>query len=485
VIISLKFGASHETDAYFIAQSVVLFFAAFGDRVINLTFVPVFVDYAKNKGEEEAWNIANATFTLVCVCLFLICLCIFVFAPTLAKILAPGFSAEALSLTTTLIRVISPIPLLVGLSFVPAAVFYSHRSFIVPSITGLFYAGGAITLALLVADRFGIVSIPFGSAIGMGLQALVLIWLLKRKERMFNLSWDFGHPGVRKARNLAGPRLGGFAVAKVNVMVDRVFASWLGEGYVSCLSYAQRVFEIPSAILATTLGRIFVPVVSEYSASGAKEKIREFVSKAIRAVGFVAIPLAIIFFVFRTPIIGFLFQRGGFDAGDTHLTASAFLFYDVGLVAVSFNFVLMSIFFALQDTVTPLKIGLVCAPLNVILDMILMRLLGLGGIALATSLIAILNTVYLLGQLRKKIGHLDGYNILKPLLRITLASGLMGFVVWSMTNSYNPFPWPDKEILGLGLLFFISLVTYAIACVLLRVDEFRIVLRLLRKGLSL
>lgn len=483
ILISLKFGVGHETDAYFIAQSVLLFFYALGDGVINLTFIPVFLDYKKNRGESEAWDLANVAFTLMCAALLLISLCIYVFAPTIARILAPGFSEEALSTCTVLLRVISPVPLLAGLSFIPTAIFYSHRSFLVPSITGLLYGGGAIFLTLLLADAFGVLCVPLGSVIGITLQGLILLYILKKKRSVFNLSWNYRHAGVKKVCALTGPRLAGFGLAKANIMVDRFFASRLGEGYVSCLTYAQRAIEIPSAILATMLGRVLVPKMSEYVASGAKDELCKFFSMSIAAVGFVTIPLAIIFFMFGTSIIGALFQRGAFNADNTYVTSTAFLFYDIGFVATCFNAVLLSMFFALQDAVVPLRMSIVTTILNVICDMVFMIFLGLGGIALASSLIAILRTCLLLGFLRKKIASINGAMLVKALGKICLASGLMGFVLWLMSSYSGMLTGRDSQILGLGLVCVVGLVTYSIACVLLRVREFGMIIGLfLRKG---
>ena len=483
VVISLKFGASYETDAYFIAQSVVLLFLFLGDSVLNFTFLPVFVDHRKNRGEAEAWPIANTTFTFVGVCLLLISLAIFLFAPYVARVLAPGFSDKALALTTLLIRIISPVPLLAGIASVPAAVFYSYRSFITPAITALFYGSGAIIFALLLSDKLGIISILIGSVAGVGLQALVLIVILKKKRREFKLSSDI-HPGVKQVIKLTGPRLLGFTLGRINLIIDRIFASGLGVGYVSCLTYAYRLFQIPSAILISAFAKTFMPLLCEYGAAGDQEEIRKFISKSIRLVAFATIPIAILLFIFRTPLISFLFQRGAFDASDTYLTSSAFLFYDVGLVALCLNIILLGVFYALQDAATPLRIALINAVLNVVLDLILIRWLGLAGIALATSLIAIFNTILILGLLRKRIGGLDGRKIVSSLLRISGASAIMGFVLWLILYNFDSLYRFGNQVLELGTLFLIAFMTYSVACMVLKVNEFKRVVTLLRRKLA-
>ena len=189
--------------------------------------------------------------------------------------------------------------------------------------------------------------------------------------------------------------------------------------------------------------------------------------------------------MFRTPTIQFLFQRGAFDADATHLTSTVFLFYDVGLVAFCFNIILLGVFYALKDAVTPLRIAVVSAILNVVLDVILIRWFGLGGIALATSLIAVFNTVFLLTLLQKKIGCLDGYSTLTSLLKISLAAGVMAFVVWSITSNLDKLFGLENHIVKLCAILTTSLVTYVVACVLLRVDELTELVTIFRRRLSL
>ncbi len=228
-----------------------------------------------------------------------------------------------------------------------------------------------------------------------------------------------------------------------------------------------------------------MPVISEHAASGAQAQLRKFVSKSIRVTAFTLIPIAVMLFIIRTPLVKLLFQRGAFDANDTYLTSTVFLFYDIGLVPFCLNIVFLAVFYALQDPITPLKISAINFVLNIILDLTLMRWLGVSGIALATSLIVMLNTVLLLGLLRKKIGYLDGGKIFISLLKISLAAGLMGFVVWSIPNNFDSLFKFKNQILELSTLFFIGFVAYSTACIVLRVSEFEKILNLVQKNFVL
>jgi putative peptidoglycan lipid II flippase len=182
LIITKEFGAGGETDAYFVIQPLIFLFLLFADNALCYTLIPVLADYRRNQGENEAWYVANSVFTLTSICLAIIAVLVFFLAPFIVRILAPGFSEEVSSLTTSLLKLASPIALFVGLSAVPISIFYSFRSFGIPAVTSLFYAIGAILFALLLADAIGISSILLGAVIGTALQTGIILYYLKKRE---------------------------------------------------------------------------------------------------------------------------------------------------------------------------------------------------------------------------------------------------------------------------------------------------------------
>ena len=484
MLITLRFGASHETDAFFIAQSVCFSFLLLGEGLFNFSFLPVFVDRRKQKGEAEAWELAKSTFTYVNGFLIVVTLVVFLFASPIASMLAPGFSENARSLTAALIRVTSPVPLLVGLSAIIAVIFYSYRSYLLPASTALFESLGPILAIILVADAFGIASIAWGLVFGVGLRALTLLYAVKKKKPDFGLSWKIKESGVAKVGNLSWPRFLGISLNNLNLVIDRLLASGLGVGYVSCLTCAYRLFEAPSAILIATFGRTLMPVFAESASGGSTGELRRFVSISIRTIGFIIIPFATALFLLRVPLVDALFRRGAFTSDDAQLTSTVFLFYDIGLASLCFNLILSGVFYALQDAMTPLKIGLVNAVLNIAADLVLIRLMGLAGIALSTSLIALLNSVLLFFLLKKRIGNLYAGAIMMSLSKIALASLLMGVAVWFFQANFDPVPVLNNRFLRLGLLLFAAMVTYLVACVVLRVRECRYVMGIVKHGFS-
>ena len=471
VVISTKFGVGYVTDAYFITQSLLLFFLFMGEGVLNYSFIPIFIAYKKNDKNADAWQIANISFTLPAGFFLLITVVIYFSAPGLVRGLAPGFSRETLDLTTLLIRLISPIPFFAGLSSIPTAVFISHRSFTTPAITSVFYGGCAILATLALADTIGIRSVVVGSVIGVGLQTIVLLFRLKMKCREFGLSFSF-HFGIRQIARLSGPRMVGYALSKVNFIIDKIFASRLGLGNVSYLTYAYRLFQIPTALFVSALAGTLMPVFSEYAASSQTKEIQKNLSKIIRLILFITIPGAVILIIHRLPIIQILFERGAFDTQSTQFTATAFFFYLTGLVFVCMNIILLSVFYAIQDINIPLKIILLNFILNIVLDLILIPLLGLGGIALASSIIAVLNTVLFLLVLQKRFGEIITVETYRAIGKMLFASGLMGLGLFYTNLDSMHYFLPKNRLISMGISTLAGLLFYCFICILIQVKEF-------------
>jgi putative peptidoglycan lipid II flippase len=169
---------------------------------------------------------------------------------------------------------------------------------------------------------------------------------------------------------------------------------------------------------------------------------------------------------------------------DTYLTATALLFYDIGLVFSCIAIILQGVFYAYQDTFTPLCISAVASLLNIIFTLILMKWFGLGGIALATSIIAIINTFYLLRLLKSKIGYLGGYRIFRSFLKITLSSIVMAIGIWYIPYHFDTLFRSYNTIVEMGTCIFIGIVIYFTACKLFKVNEFKMTLNFIRNRIS-
>lgn len=435
VLIAKVFGADLYADAFLITNALVSLFLLAGENILAVTFVPVFIEYREKRSPEEAQELANSLFTFLFVCLTAVSMTIFFFAPWFARGLAPGFSPTARAVTANLIRMYAPLILLLGAMGMSTSLFYARRSFTIPAITSTFLGMGQLASLFLLGGRIGIYSIPVGAVAGIALQVTALVYTLETKKKGLRFCWNPNHPGMRQVARLLAPRLVGITTARINIIVDRFFASSLEVGFVTALGFAQRLVQIPFMLVMEAMAKTLIPVLSKHDSAGEIQEIRGRLLQVLGVLNAVVIPVMVFFFVLREPLVRLLFERGAFGSGETKITASAFLFYNIGLLAYSYNLTLHAFYYSVQDTATPMKIAGGILVLNFFLDMLFVRVMGLDGIALATSLVAFVRTGFLLAFLNSRIGSLDYFAILKSIARFSLASVPMGIAAWLTTGS--------------------------------------------------
>jgi putative peptidoglycan lipid II flippase len=208
------------------------------------------------------------------------------------------------------------------------------------------------------------------------------------------------------------PAFGSFLVYQANIMVDKAIASFLPEGAISSLYYANRLILLPVSLFGVALSTTALPQLSLHAAKGEKEKFADTVSLGMQILVFLAIPATTGLLLFGKPIIKALFQRGAFLFKDTESVYLALFFYAFGIISYGMQRFLISAFYAMKKTLLPLKISLLALLCNVVGSLILMHPLRQGGIALATALSSFLNT-FLLSLHLSKCVQIKWYNICK------------------------------------------------------------------------
>lgn len=435
LLMAYFFGISASTDAYIVAHSVPILFGGIAEAVLNYTFLPVFIEYRDTRGKEEALIISNTIFFSSTLVLLLLTVLVFTLAPLIVTVLAPGFTGEARQIASRLLMTMTPLILLRFLCAFLAALFHSQSKFLLPALTMVLPIIGGIVMLVLAAETMGIAAIPVGYVIGTAIQFLVLFAALSKCDMRIGKEVAFRHPGVRQVARLFGPRLLDFSLNGLNLIIDRWFASFLGAGFISGLTFAQKILRIPNSMVMGSIGKTMMPVLASQRSAGRQDDTRRLISKSLRLVAFATLPVTIFIVLFRVELIRLVFQRGAFDAESTSITAVALLFYSFGIVAYCISPILKVSFFSIQDTLTPLKISAALVAANVVLDYSLMQVLGHAGIALSTSLVMSLGAVALWILLQKRIGPLAGREIASSLGRVLLAALLIGFGLRALYSS--------------------------------------------------
>jgi len=490
MIVAQLFGAGMATDAFFVAFRIPnLLRRLVGEGSFTVSFIPVYSEYLSQKSKEDSDELVYASFSALTVFLVILTAAGIIFSPWIVKAMAYGFSLEPekFRLTVLLNRLMFPYILFIGLVAWAMGVLNSLKHFAAPAISPVFLNISIIACALLFSGLFSqpILSLAFGVLLGGITQFFFQIPFMRRKGISFRFLFNLAHPGVRRVGALMAPSILGLAVTQLNVIVNTFLASYLPEGSVSYLYYADRLLEFPMGVFAIAIATAVLPSLSEETARGDLEAVKETLSFALRLTFFVILPAMVGLIVLRQPILNLLFQRGAFDALSTKMTAQALLFYALGLAAFAGVRIVVPVFYSLQDTRTPVKVAFLSLLINAGFGAVLMIPLKHGGLALATSLAAGVNFAVLGFLLRKKIGPIGARKILLSLGKNLSASILMGIATYAICFQGR---WDISGITGERVALLcgavaVGILVYGGACYLLRSDEIHAALDLLKKRL--
>jgi putative peptidoglycan lipid II flippase len=264
--------------------------------------------------------------------------------------------------------------------------------------------------------------------------------------------------------------------------MDTFIASFLSEGSISHLYYADRLVQFPLGIFGIAAAMALLPGLSKEASLKNFGALAETICFSLKMVLFVTVPAMAGLVILREPIISLLFERGAFDAQSVRLTAGALLYYGLGLWAFTSVRIVVSTFYALQDAGTPVRIALICILAKVIMAVVFMRFLDYKGLALSTSLASVLNLIFLMRALQMKLGHISWRNTALSLINTIMGTVVMSFGVIFVSRWILPAS-NASTILKLSGLFgciFAGIVIYSIFSVLFRRREIHILLGAIR-----
>jgi putative peptidoglycan lipid II flippase len=488
MVVAALFGAGLTTDAFFVAFRIPnLLRRLLAEGSLTVSFVPVFTEYLRNKTRVEALELANITFTALSIILVVVSFLGVLFSPLIVTIMAPGFARmpAQYDLAVFLTRLMFPYILLISLVALCMGILNSLRHFAAPALSPVVLNLAMILAALTLRGLFQepVVALAVGVMTG-GVLQLAMQWpfLIKMGVRL-KPDFHFHHPGVKRIGMLMLPASFGAAIYQINIFIGTILASLLPTGSVSYLYYADRIVELPLGVFAIAIGTATLPSFSDQVAQGRIEELKRTISFTLRLILFITIPATIALIALRVPIISVLFQRGEFSAQATMLTAQALLAYAVGLWAFSVIRIIVSAFYSLQDTRSPMKAAIVALIVNALFSVALMFPLKHAGIALATSIASAVNVGMLWVILKRRVGTILDSEFTRSVAKTSLASLVMGaviFIIGLLT------PWHTSGPFSARLIYLVLCVVgggiaFIAAACLFRSSEAMLMLGALRR----
>ena len=482
-VLAYLFGAGNAMDAFNVAYRIPnLMRDLFAEGAMSAAFVPTFTRRLTLQGKASAWQVGNQLVNALLVITGSLVLLGIVFAAPLARLLAGSYAEVPgkLELTVFLTRIMLPFLTLVAIAAAVMGMLNSLNRFFAPALSPAMFNVGIIASAVLLVPlmpRLGlhpITAIAIGAIVGGVGQIVLQLPALYREGYRYRPEFDPADPGLREILRLIGPGTIAGAAVQINLLVNMVLATGEGTGAVSWLSYAFRVMYLPIGIFGVSIATATLPAVSRHAAQDSTAGIRKTVSNALRMMLVLNVPALVGLIVLAEPIVALIFERGSFLPSDTASTTAALMFYTPGLVGYSAVRIAVPCFYAMRDSLTPTLVSIGAVVLNIVLNLILVRVMGFRGLALGTSIAALGNALVLLVLLHRRLGGLEVGRIFETGAKIVVAATLMGGAVWTC-HAWLMDVLPGADLVRRLIQVFgsigVGLVVLAVGARMLRIAE--------------
>ena len=469
MILANYFGTSMANDAYVSAYSLFYLPVLLFNSCISATLIPLYVEEREQRSLKHANHFASNTLNLFALAALVISALFFVLAWPLVRLIYMGFGPEKTDLTVKLVRI-----MLLSLTFNVtsislASLLNASDKYVAAQLTGFPLNVCVIVAAVFFSRTFGIAAIAWGVFAANILQFAILVPFLKGWFT-WSPSLDFRDRRFHRLVMLAGPAMLSMGVSELNHMIDHALASGLNPGDISAMSYAYRLITFLLGVLMVPLTTIMFSRMSRLAAEKDTDGMLESLRRCILVIALVALPIVAVAVVEASDVIKFAYMRGRFDMRSVEVTAAILVCYVVGVPFFGLRDFLSRVFHALQDTRTPFRVSCMVVALNIALNLILRRVMGARGLALATSIAGCFGMTTMLILLKRRFGHLGFGQLVPDLLKLAVSAAVCAAVCVGMDRFLPPAMGTGRVFIRLAACSAASMIAYAACCFLLRVQ---------------
>ena len=482
------FNANYMTDAYRAAFSIPDYvYMMLVGGALSSAFIPVFSSYIEKDREEEGWLAASIVFNYIILLLVILIPLAYLNTESLIKHLVPGLPDQTASLAVTMTHIMFLQTFFMVLNGVIIGILNSYNHFTTPAIGSVLYNLMIILVGVALYKPYGIIAFSYGVVTGAALSFMIQIPALRSVGVRYHFSWDIHNQGFKQIMLLMIPVMVGLGVVQLNPFVTQNLASNLGPGTISILDLAQKIINLPIGIFATPIAIAFFPTLTALTAQGKTSSFLRTSSLGLRAILLVSIPSTIGIMTLGDPLVKVLFKHGNFTEAMAHLVYIALLYFCIGIFAYSAVQILNRSFYALKDTVTPIMASISAIALNIFLSVNMVAPWGIKGLAMASSLSAIFNFLFLLLMLRIKVGPLGGRKIIFS-FSISLGASFLMFLAVHYSSIYLlanlQFGNNLNQLLTVTVGIALGGLVYTCLVYWFKLEEYELLLGMIRKRLS-
>jgi putative peptidoglycan lipid II flippase len=404
ILVAAVFGANAAYDAFLIAFKIPNFMRSLlAEGAFSQAFVPLLSEYHTKYGQDEIRRFIDRVSGSLTIVLLLVVFLLMFGAPVVIRVFAPGFEVggERFTLAVQMLHITAPYVFFISLTAFCSGILNTFNRFAIPAFTPIVLNLSMIGTTLWLRGYLDepITALAYGVLLGGVLQLAIQLPFLWHMHLLPRFKLGFTDPAVKRLLKLIAPLVFGASIVQVNLLIITIFASFLPAGSVSWLYFAERLMQFPLGVFGIALATVVLPHLAKQHAKKETGNFHGVLDWALKCVCLISIPAALALIVLAKPILTTLFQYGQFTPFDVMQAQGALVAFGFGLSAFIFIKILAAACYARQDVKGPVRIALICLFVNVGLNAIFMQYLAHVGLALATTLSALINGALLYGRL--------------------------------------------------------------------------------------
>ena len=435
IFLAGNYSVGMEANAFLTASRIPrIFFDIVFASAISASFIPVFNEYMKKRGKEEAFKLSNNFITLIALLTTVITFLGMAFAPQLVGLFANKFDAQTAELSARLLRIMFPATIFTGMAFSFVGILQSMDEFNIPAAMSIVSNIIIIVYYILFNDRFGIYGLTIAFLLGWIMQAVFQIPSLKKKGFRYRPYLNFRDEGLKKIVILMLPVMVSTWVQPINLAINTRFASGLFEGSgVSAIEYANNVYSIIVGVFVLSIANVIFPKLSRMTVDNDSKSFGNTLGLTISVMMFFIIPMMAGLMSLSNVVVDLLFRRGAFDYFASEITSKALFFFTPGMIGFGLQAILSRAFYAEQNGKIPLISGMFSIAANVVLCVLLTKRMDVGGLALASAVSQSVAAIILIIPMQKKNKIMDR-DFVKAIIKMLVCALLMAQAVGIIKN---------------------------------------------------
>lgn len=441
VFVAQAYGATSVSDAYFYAYQIpslaLILLGGLGGPFYTATvavFSKIVTDVTK-KPDETVKKTFYQFVTITALVFGVLSVLVYIFSDTIIGLIISQGAPELIKIASMQLKIMSPMILIGGVIGIYYGVANVYREFFYTSLSPLMASITIIfALIFLPNDKYGLI-LAYSTLVGAVFQLILQLPACFRVGLFYRPSFSFSSNEMRQLGEILFPAMLGTTVGQINVYIDMFFTSGLEEGAWSAVSYGNKIFQFPVGVITTAFLVPLFPMFSSFVGQKDFSSLKEYFHKGLNSLWFLSFPVFALMAIFSYDAIKFLFERGAFDADDTFLVSQALFFLSVSIIPYVARDAVTRVFYAFGDSKTPFLIAVLSIAVKSVMNFIFVKIFGVGGITLSTTIVTFFNMIMLGILIMPKI-NLEYAKFVKPLLKVSVSTFVMSVAGFMMRGAF-------------------------------------------------